>query len=46
MLRQSLKSLPGALNALHSSGIADDRRPETLDLDEWLSLARTLETLR
>jgi 16S rRNA (adenine1518-N6/adenine1519-N6)-dimethyltransferase len=46
MLRQSLKSLPGALSALCSGGIADDRRPETLDLGEWLSLARTLETLR
>jgi 16S rRNA (adenine1518-N6/adenine1519-N6)-dimethyltransferase len=46
MLRQSLKSVPGALDALRSTGIAEDRRPETLDLDEWLSIARTLETLR
>jgi 16S rRNA (adenine1518-N6/adenine1519-N6)-dimethyltransferase len=46
MLRQSLKSVSGALDALHSAGIAEDRRPETLDIDEWLSLARTLETLR
>jgi 16S rRNA (adenine1518-N6/adenine1519-N6)-dimethyltransferase len=42
MLRQSLKSVPNALDALRSAGIAEDRRPETLDLPEWLELARVL----
>lgn len=42
MLRQSLKSLPGAIDAFDAAGIAADRRPETLQLDEWVSLARLL----
>lgn len=40
MLRQSLKSLPHALYALEATGIASDRRPETLDIDEFVALAR------
>lgn len=40
MLRQSLKSVPGALDALEAAGIAADRRPETVDIAEWCSLAR------
>ncbi len=40
MLRQSLKSIPGALDALEAAGIAADRRPETVDIAEWCSLAR------
>lgn len=40
MLRQSLKSLPHALEALEATGIASDRRPETLDIDEFVALAR------
>lgn len=42
MLRQSLKSVPGALDALEAAGIAADRRPETVDIAEWCSLAREL----
>ena len=46
MLRQSLKALPNALEALEKVAIAADRRPETLDLSEWIQLARTLDTFR
>lgn len=42
MLRQSLKALPGGLDALERSGIASDRRPETLSVDEFVLLARLL----
>lgn len=42
MLRQSLKAVPGALDALQSAGIAEDRRPETLDIEEWCAVARAL----
>lgn len=40
MLRQSLKSLPHALEALDATGIASDRRPETLGVDEFIALGR------
>jgi 16S rRNA (adenine1518-N6/adenine1519-N6)-dimethyltransferase len=46
MLRQSLKGVSGALDALQSAGIAAERRPETLELPEWLSLARKLDNIR
>jgi 16S rRNA (adenine1518-N6/adenine1519-N6)-dimethyltransferase len=42
MLRQSLKGLPGALDALEATSIAPDRRPETVDIAEWCNLARQL----
>ncbi|MGB5076260.1 MAG: 16S rRNA (adenine(1518)-N(6)/adenine(1519)-N(6))-dimethyltransferase RsmA [Sphingorhabdus sp.] len=42
MLRQSLKSVPGALEALAQTGIAADRRPETITISEWCALAREL----
>lgn len=45
MLRQSLKGVAHALAALDMVGIAADRRPETLDLAEWVSLASKLDTL-
>jgi 16S rRNA (adenine1518-N6/adenine1519-N6)-dimethyltransferase len=43
MLRQSLKTLPGGLDALATTGIAADRRPETLQLAEWLAMARAID---
>ncbi|MEP7349527.1 MAG: 16S rRNA (adenine(1518)-N(6)/adenine(1519)-N(6))-dimethyltransferase RsmA [Sphingorhabdus sp.] len=43
MLRQSLKGVPGGLDALTSTGIAADRRPETLQLAEWLAMARAID---
>lgn len=43
MLRQSLKGMPGGLDALASTGIAADRRPETLQLAEWLAMARAID---
>jgi 16S rRNA (adenine1518-N6/adenine1519-N6)-dimethyltransferase len=43
MLRQSLKSLPTALAAVDAAGIASDRRPETLELSEWLAIARGID---
>ena len=42
MLRQSLKGMDGALDALDTAGIATDRRPETVNIDEWCALARCL----
>lgn len=39
MLRQSLKSLPHGLDALETAGIASDRRPETLTIEEFVALA-------
>ena len=42
MLRQSLKSVPGALDALASLGIAAERRAETVSVEEFVALARAL----
>jgi 16S rRNA (adenine1518-N6/adenine1519-N6)-dimethyltransferase len=42
MLRQSLKSLPGALEALDRLGIDSRRRAETLSVTEFVALARQL----
>jgi 16S rRNA (adenine1518-N6/adenine1519-N6)-dimethyltransferase len=42
MLRSSLKQMPGALDALESLEIDPQRRAETLNIDEWVSLARAL----
>jgi 16S rRNA (adenine1518-N6/adenine1519-N6)-dimethyltransferase len=42
MLRQSLKSVPGALQALETLGIDAQRRAETLTIAEYISLARQL----
>src|SRR5215210_4960717 len=43
MLRQSLKGLPGALEALDRLGIDSERRPETLSVDEFVAIARLLD---
>lgn len=40
MLRQGLKSVPGAAEALEAVGIDPTRRPETVRVDEWIALAR------
>ena len=42
MLRSSLKSFPGALQATEALRIDTQRRAETLSVDEWISLARAL----
>ena len=42
MLRQSLKSVPGAVEVLETLGIDSTRRAETLSVDEFLAIARTL----
>ncbi len=42
MLRQSLKGVPGALDALASLGIDSARRAETLSVAEWVAVARVL----
>ena len=42
MLRQSLKGVPGALNALESLGIDPQRRAETLSVGEFVTIARAL----
>jgi 16S rRNA (adenine1518-N6/adenine1519-N6)-dimethyltransferase len=43
MLRQSLKSLPGALPALEALGIDPSRRAETLDVADFVAIARAME---
>lgn len=42
MLRQSLKGLPGALDALDVVGIDPQRRAETLSVEEFVNVARVL----
>jgi 16S rRNA (adenine1518-N6/adenine1519-N6)-dimethyltransferase len=42
MLRSSLKSMPGALEALEDLGIDAQRRAETVSVEEFVALARTL----
>lgn len=42
MLRSSLKSVPGALEALEPLGIDPERRAETVSVDEFVALARAL----
>lgn len=42
MLRQSLKGLPGALEATEAVAIASDRRPETVTIEEWCLIARAM----
>ncbi len=42
MLRQSLKGLPGALEALEAAGIDPQRRAETLSVDDFVRTARIL----
>ncbi len=44
MLRQSLKGLPGALDALNRLGIDSQRRAETLAVGDYVALARTLSS--
>lgn len=40
MMRQSLRALPGAIEALKRLGMDATRRPETLSVAEWVALAR------
>ncbi|MFC4593318.1 16S rRNA (adenine(1518)-N(6)/adenine(1519)-N(6))-dimethyltransferase RsmA [Sphingobium tyrosinilyticum] len=42
MLRQSLKGLPGALEALETVGIDPQRRAETVSVEEFVELARVI----
>ena len=44
MLRQSLKGVPGALAALDRLGIDPTRRAETLTVEDFVTLARALNT--
>lgn len=46
MLRASLKGVPQALDALASVGIDSARRAETLSVEEFVALARTLDAGR
>ncbi len=45
MLRQSLKGLPGALDALAALGIDPQRRAETLSLADFVAIALQIGTL-
>ena len=42
MLRQSLKSVSGALEALEEVGIESTRRAETVSVSEFVALARAI----
>jgi 16S rRNA (adenine1518-N6/adenine1519-N6)-dimethyltransferase len=42
MLRQSLKSVPHAIDALATIGVDPQRRAETVSVDEFVALARLL----
>ncbi len=42
MLRQSLKAMPGAVEALAGLGIDESRRAETLSVEDFVGLARVL----
>ncbi|HZG32354.1 MAG TPA: 16S rRNA (adenine(1518)-N(6)/adenine(1519)-N(6))-dimethyltransferase, partial [Sphingopyxis sp.] len=42
MLRQSLKGVAGAIEALEACGIDATRRAETVTVAEWVELARAL----
>ena len=42
MLRQSLKGMPGAIDAMATLGIDSARRAETVSVEEFVALARTL----
>jgi 16S rRNA (adenine1518-N6/adenine1519-N6)-dimethyltransferase len=42
MLRQSLKGLEGALEALEEVGIDAERRAETLTVEEFVAVARAM----
>jgi 16S rRNA (adenine1518-N6/adenine1519-N6)-dimethyltransferase len=44
MLRQSLKALPGALEAAETLGIDTQRRAETLSVADFVALARLLSS--
>jgi 16S rRNA (adenine1518-N6/adenine1519-N6)-dimethyltransferase len=44
MLRQSLKGLPGALEALATVEIDPQRRAETLSVEEFVAVARVLDS--
>jgi len=46
MLRQSLKSVAGALDALATLGIDETRRAETLGVDQFVAVARLLSRNR
>jgi 16S rRNA (adenine1518-N6/adenine1519-N6)-dimethyltransferase len=43
MLRQSLKGLPGALDALEAEAIDSQRRAETVSVAEFIAVARRLD---
>jgi len=44
MLRSSLKSVPGALDALAALGIDSERRAETVSVEEYVALATALSS--
>ena len=43
MLRQSLKGVPGALDAMSAVGIDETRRAETVSVEEFVKLAKALD---
>jgi 16S rRNA (adenine1518-N6/adenine1519-N6)-dimethyltransferase len=43
MLRSSLGKFPGFLERLKAASLDPERRPETVSIEEWITLARTKE---
>jgi len=46
MLRAGLRALPGGVDALETAGIAGERRAETLEIAEFVALARAWSSAR
>jgi len=46
MLRQSLKSVPGAMAAMAATDIDPERRAETLSVDDFVALSRAVNETR
>ena len=46
MLRGSIGNLPHGLEALHQATIEEDRRPQTLTVEEWIRLRHAFDALQ
>lgn len=42
MLRNTLPNLPGGSEAMEKVGIDPTRRPQTISIDEWIAMAKTM----
>ncbi len=46
MLRKSIGNLPKGIEALKKVGIDETRRPQTMSIEEWIALSKTIQELR